>query len=434
MQWESNKVLCIHYDLSGQKFSVNGLQVFSDTLKGNSSLKVLRISHAGLADHVTALQACLENLESLDVSNNLLKDQHAEFLIKHARGTHLKSLNIARNALTDSGAVKIAEHLPATSLQHLDISGSELGQHGFSALVNVFPDTQLLSFTCEGAALNDHAIAELTAVFSNHNLLLRSLNLNNNKITDASLMDWLDVLSNSNLRELHLNHNQISNQPRLAETLSKTKLTLLDLSSNLLDGNFFNTLAPVLQQSHLQQLILNDNIVEAASLNNFAKELVKVSCHANDLNTTQLSRQEKRVFYPMQSNNKLTQLNVIHDNLDVPTLRSFCRVASSLPDIQFIKPEQLQQLDWQTCDRLPTNVSQSNPSPSLKGTLLLGSPFLISLLCAGGILCLIALLYGGYRASQSTYRFFRPAPPRLPLIEAESAEINNDNGRPSSCP
>ena len=432
-------------DLSGQQFSANALQVFTDTLKENSSLRVLRISHVGLADHVTALQACLENLESLDVSNNLLKDQHAEFLIKHARGTRLKSLNIARNALTDAGAVKIAEHLPATSLQHLDISGSELGQHGFSALVNVFPDTQLLSFTCEDAELNDHAMAELTAVFSNHNLLLRSLNLNNNKITDVSLLDWLNVVSNTNLRELHLNHNQISNQPRLAEALSKTKLTLLDLSSNLLDGNFFNTLAPVLQQSHLQQLILNDNIVEAASLNNFAKELVKVSCHANDLNTTQLSRQEKRVFYPMQANTKLTRLNVIHDNLDAPTLRSFCRVASSLPDIQFIKPERLQQLDWQTCDVLPTNVisgvrleptnvSQSNPSPSLKGTLLLGSPFLISLLCAGGILCLIALLYGGYRASQSTYRFFRPVSPRLPLIEAESAEINNDNGRPSSCP
>ncbi|HEY2566291.1 MAG TPA: hypothetical protein VGH95_01085 [Candidatus Aquirickettsiella sp.] len=422
-------------DLSGQKFSANALQVFSDTLKGNFYLKILKISNAELkSEHVTALQACLKNLESLDVSNNKLSTKGVQFLITQARSSRLSTLNIAENQLTDQDAVKIAEHLPATSLQHLDISGIELGQPGFSALVNVFSDTRLLSFTCEGAELNDHAMAELTAVFSNHNLLLRSLNLNNNKITDASLMDWLDVLPNTNLRELHLNHNQISNQPRLAEALSKTKLTLLDLSSNLLDGNFFNALAPVLQQSHLQQLILNDNIVEAASLNNFAKELVKVSCHANDLNTTQLSRQEKRVFYPMEANTKLTQLNVIHDNLDVPTIRSFCRVASSLPDIQFIKPERLQQLDWKTCDRLPTNVSQSNPSPSLKGTLLLGSPFLMSLLCAGGILCLIALLYGGYRASQSTYRFFRPAPPRLPLIEAESAEINNDNGRPSSRP
>lgn len=421
-------------DLSGQKFSANALQVFSDTFKGNSYLKILKISNAELkSEHVTALQGCLKNLESLDVSNNQLNNKGVQFLITQVRGSHLTTLNIAGNQLTDQDALKIAQHLPFTSLQHLDISGSELTQHGFSVIAKTLPHTPLLSFVCKDAELNDHSVAELTSVFSNHTLL-RSLNLNNNKISDVSLMNWLDVLSNTNLHELHLNQNQISNQPRLAEALSKTKLTLLDLSNNLLDGNFFNALALVLQQSHLQQLILNDNIVEAASLNNFAKELVKVSCHANDLNTTQLSRQEKRVFYPMQSNNKLTQLNVIHDNLDVPTLRSFCRVASSLPDIQFIKPEQLQQLDWQTCDRLPTNVSQSNPSPSLKGTLLLGSPFLISLLCAGGILCLIALLYGGYRASQSTYRFFRPAPPRLPLIEAESAEINNDNGRPSSCP
>jgi hypothetical protein len=253
-------------------------------------------------------------------------------------------------------------------------------------------------------------------------------------------MDWLDVLPNTHLRELHLHKNHISNHMAsdLAEALSKTKLTVLDLSSNLLDGNFFNALAPVLSQSRLQQLILNDNSVEGASLNNLAKELVKVSCHANDLNTTQLSRQAKRVFYPMKSNTQLTQLNIMHDNMDASAIRSFCHVASSLPDVRFLENDQLQRLDWRTCEMLPTNVrlnqtnvSQSNQSPSLKGTLLLSSPFLVSLLCAGGILCLVALLYGGYRASQSTYRFFRPVPERLPLIEAESAEINNYSVRSS---
>ncbi|TLY46553.1 MAG: hypothetical protein E6K54_08420 [Gammaproteobacteria bacterium] len=427
-------------DLSGQKFSPNALKVFSDALKGNSSLRALKISNAELeTDHIAALQTCLKNLDSLDVSNNELDIEAIQLLIKQARGSHLRSLNIAGNALTDAVAVMISEHLSATSLRHLDISGSELTRHGFSALVKVFPDTQLLSFACEEAGLNDHAVIDLTSIFSNHSLLLRSLNLNNNKITDVSLMDWLDLLPSTHLRELHLNNNQISNRPRLAEALSETKLTLLDLSSNLLDGNFFNALAQVLHQSRLQRLILNNNNVAGASLNNLAKELVNLLCHANDLNTIQLSRQAKRVFYPMKANTELTQLNIIHKDLDAPTRRSFCRVASSLPDVRFLQSDQLQRLDWRTCDMSPTNtvhldqtnVSQSNQSPSLKGTLLLGSPFLVSLLCAGGILCFIALLYGGYRASRSTYRFFRPAPPRLPLIEAESAEINNDNVRSS---
>jgi hypothetical protein len=248
---------------------------------------------------------------------------------------------------------------------------------------------------------------------------------------------------------LHLNNNEISNSnhsaPLLAQGLSQTNLTFLDLSSNLLDGNFFNALAPVLHQSQLQQLSLNDNKLEATSLENFAEALVQLPCHSHDLNTTQLSRQMKRVFYPMQPTTELKQLDIVNAEPDSSTLRGFCRVASSLPDVRFLESERLKHLDWRTCEMLPTNtlpvarlnqtnVSQSNESPSMKGTLLLGSPFLISLLCAGGILCVIALLYGGYRASQSTYRFFRPAPPRLPLIEAESAEINNDNGRPSSHP
>ena len=431
-------------DLSGQQFSPDALQVFSDTLKGNSSLRALKISNAELeTDHIAALQTCLKNLDSLDVSNNELDIEAIQLLIKQARGSHLKSLNIDGNELTDEGAVMLAEYLPETSLQHLDISGSELGEHGFSTLIKVMPHTQLLSFVCESAELNDQAVAELTTIFSNPNLLLRSLNLNDNAITHVTLMNWLEVLPKTNLRELHLHKNQISNRlaPRLAEALSKTKLTLLDLSSNLLDGNFFNELAQVLHQSRLQQLILNGNNVTGVSLNNFAKKLVQLSCHANDLNTTQLSRQAKRVFYPMKANTELTQLNIIHKDLDAPTIRSFCRVASSLPDVRFLQSERLQHLDWRTCEMLPTNVrldqtngSQSNQSSSMKGTLLLGSPFLISLLCAGGILCVIALLYGGYRASQSTYRFFRPAPPRSPLIEAEYTEITNDNGRPSSRP
>ena len=433
-------------DLSGLHFSANGLSIFSDALKENSSLTTLIINKATLSsEHVIALQSCLKNLEHLDISNNLLVDEDIQFLIKQARNSRLKRLNIAGAELSDAGAAMLAEHLPATSLQHLDISNTDLTPRGFSELVKAFPHTQLLSFTCQECRLDNQDVAELGRVFSNNTLLLRALNLNVNKITEITLLNWLEVLPKTNLSQLQLNHNEIASpQPiaqRLASFLAKTKLTFLDLSANSLDGNFFKALAPVLPTSRFQQLILNNNRVEQASLNSFVKELARLPCHVNDLDKKTISRQAKRVFYPMKPNTALVQLHVSHTDADPSSIRAFCRVASSLPDIRFLESKPMQHLDWRSCElsaaHTPALTNQTNLSQAsnLKtSTILLGSPFLISLLCAGGILCLIGLLYGGYRASRSSYRFFRPAAERLPSLEAESAETRADSNLRQSHP
>ncbi|EDP46122.1 hypothetical protein [Rickettsiella grylli] len=434
-----------HLDLSGQPFSARALKVFSETLNGNSSLKGLKISNAGLkGDHLIALQTCLEHLESFDVSSNLLTGKAVKWLLK-TNQQNLKILNVAHNDLKQEAGALIAEELSTSVLQDLDLSDNSLTQ-GFKQLASALPDSQLVRLSCERCELDDEAVVELTEIFANHTLSLRALNLNDNKITDIPLMNWFAVLPQTNVRELHLNHNKISNSndsaPLLAQGFSQTNLTFLDLSHNVLDENFFNALAPRLHQSQLQQLRLNDDKREASSLKQFAEALVELPCHRSDLDATQLSRQMKRVFYPMRPATKLKQLDIINAKPDRSTRRSFCRVAASLPPIRFLD-HRIQQLDWHTC-RLSTNTPPvvqfnqthvsppSKQSPSVKSALLLGSsPFLISVLCAGGILCVIALFYGVYRASQSTCRFFRAAPPRLPFIEAESAEINNDNGRPS---
>lgn len=431
-------------NLSAAKFSVGGVRNFSDTLKENSPLQELTISNADLtAKHVVALQTCLRNLTYLDVSNNLLEDKAIQLLVKYA-GDSLKTLNVAGNAFTDLGAAMIAEDLPATSLQQLDISGSQLTQQGFTSLVRALPNTQLQALSCVECGLDDQEVAELTAVFSNSSLLLNSLNLNDNELTNITLMKWLDVLPKTSLRELKLKNNQIDGSiaSRLAQVLSKLNLTLLDLSHNKLDGHFFKEIAPALKQSHLKQLMLNSNKADGEALNNLAEGLVQLPCHTNDLSAPSPSRQAKRVFYPMKPNTALTQLDITDTDLDMDAsaIRSYCRVASSLPGIRFLEREPMQRLDWRSCKSLPRDPMpvagerQTEQSLPMKTTTILTQSFLLSLLCAGGILCVIALLYASYRASRTTYRFFRPAPQlRLPLDEADSVENVSDNVRPS-CP
>lgn len=406
-------------DLSGQSFSAYGLSLFNEALKYYSSLRYLSLNNIGLSnEHISALQSCLENLEFLDISNNLLGSKAIQSIL-HTCNQNLKTLISHNNDLGDETGRLLAEELALSSLEYLDLSNNYLGS-GFNDLLRATPNSQLLSLICENCDLKDADVTELGLIFSNDTLLLQSLNLNKNKISNQTLFNCLEGLPKSSLRELHLNNNEVScseeSAPVLAQSLAKANLTTVDLSNNRLDSHFFNELAPLLAQSSLQQLSLSGNKLEAGALKHFSAGLVQLPCHTQDLNAPKLSRQEKRVFYPMKPNTALNRLELIKTDTDNATLRGFCRVSSSLPNVQFLEPDQLQRLDWRNCDLLTTNSNSlhlqqpANQTQSLRSaSLIMGSPFLISLLCAGGILCVVALLYGSYRASRSTYRFFRPA-------------------------
>ncbi|HEY2566277.1 MAG TPA: hypothetical protein VGH95_01015 [Candidatus Aquirickettsiella sp.] len=422
-------------DLSDQFLSANGLKLLSDALKGNSSLSRLKLNNVGLTiNHIIALQSCLENLEFLDISNNFLGGQAIQSIL-HSYNQNLKTFISHNNDLDEAAGRLIAGELSATSLEFLDLSKNYL-EAGFNNLIRALPNSPLLSLICENCDLKDADVADLSLIFSNDTLLLQSLNLNKNKISNQTLLNCLEELPKSALRELHLNNNEISCSKEsasvLAQGLTKTNLTVLDLSSNRLDKHFFNELAPLLTQSSLQQLSLSANKLESASIKHFSAALVQLPCHAQDLNSPQLSRQEKRVFYPMKRNTALNRLDIIKTDTDNATLRGFCRVSASLPNVQFLEPNHLQRLNWRNCDLLAANNntfrleqtsgSISNQTQSMRpATLIMGSSFLISLLCAGGILCVVALLYGTYRVSRSTYRFFRPTP----TIDSAESEENS---------
>lgn len=410
-------------DLSDQLFSVQGLRLFNEALKGNSTLSQLKLRNVGLTnDHLIALQNCIANLEVFDISANLLDGEAIQFVLNISKQT-LKSLVVHNNDVDEKTSRLIAQVLPTTSLQHLDLSKNYL-KAGFKELAKALPNSTLLSLICEDCDLQDKDVIALASVFSN-TTRLQSLNLNKNQITDAALLDWLAELSENSLRELQLSDNEISSSnesaPLLAQDLTQLNLTLLDLSNNRLDKDFFNELAGLLPQSKLQQLSLSGNTLEATALKHFSEALVQLPCHHQDLNMLHLSRQEKRVFYPMKRNTRLNRLDIMNTNMDSATRRGFCRVASSLPDIHFLEQNVIKQLDWQTCELISshkprveleqTSELTSNQTQSMRpAALVLSSPFLMSLLCGAGILCLIGLMYGTYRASRSAYRFFRPAP------------------------
>lgn len=431
-------------DLSDQSLSANGLKLLSDALKGNSSLRKLKLNNVDLTiNHIHALQSCIENLEFLDISNNFLSGQAIQSIV-HSSNQHLKTLISRNNDLDEEAGRLLAQELSATSLACLDLSKNYL-EAGFNDLLRALPDSPLLSLICEECDLKDEHMVDLHLILANDTLLLQSLNLNKNKISNQTLLNCLEELPKSSLRELYLNNNEIScskeSAPVLAQGLAKTNLTVLDLSSNRLDKYFFNELAPLLKQSHLQRLSLSNNKLESASIKHFSEALVHLPCHTQDLNSPQLSRQEKRVFYPMKRNTALNRLDIFNTDTNNATQRGFCRISASLPNVQFLEPDHLQRLNWRSCELLAANSPTfrleqtsevANQTQSVRSAaLIMGSPFLISLLCAGGILCVVALLYGTYRASRSTYRFFRPA---ATIDRAESEENNIHSNLPRSFP
>lgn len=410
-------------DISGHSFSAQGLLYFSDTLK-KSSLKELTLQHSDLeSEGLVSLQACLKNLNFLDISDNLLIDKDIPFLFKQVSESHLNTLILARNEFTDQAAHRIAQGLPTTGLQAFDFSGHALSKEGFTDLANTLPHSHLLSFSCELCQLNDDKVTQLTEVFANASSTLQSLNLNKNQLTERSVLNWLKMSSNTNLTSLSLNNNAVSSinqSTSFAQALSKTPLTALDLSENYLDTQFFNELATVLAQTKLQTLNLSHNKLKKIGLEKLAEALVDIPCYRDDLNKTALSRQMKRVLYPMKPNTALTELDVVNTELDPSTLTSLCRVASSLPNIHFLQADQTSQMNWRTCKILPSApqpltrittlpVNQSISLTEKVSSSFSLSPLFISLLCSGGFLLLIGLLYSAYRVGRSTQRFFRPA-------------------------
>jgi Ran GTPase-activating protein (RanGAP) involved in mRNA processing and transport len=410
-------------DISGHTFSAQSLRYFSETLK-KSSLKTLTLHDGHLeSEDLVSLQDCLKNLIYLDLSDNLLIDKDIPFLFKQLSASALKTLILARNEFTDQAAHRIAEGLPTTRLQNFDFSGHALSEEGFTDLVSTFPQSHLLSFSCELCQLNDRKIAQLTEIFANSSLILQSLNLNKNQITEHAFVNWLKLLPKTNLTTLSLNNNairSIKQSAPFAQALRQTSLTTLDLSENALDTEFFNELATVLPQTKLQKLNLSHNKLKKIGLEKLAEALVDIPCYREELNKTTLSRQMKRVLYPMKANTALTQLNVVNTELDPSTLTSLCRVASSLSNIHFLPAEQAPQMNWRTCKIMPSApqpltkmmtfpVNQSESFKEKVNSSLSLSPLFISLLCSGGFLLLIGLLYSAYRVGRSTQRFFRPA-------------------------
>ena len=154
------------------------------------------MNNIGLSnEHISALQSCLENLEFLDISNNLLGSKAIQSIL-HTCNQNLKTLISHNNDLGDETGRLLAEELALSSLEYLDLSNNYLGS-GFNDLLRATPNSQLLSLICENCDLKDADVTELGLIFSNDTLLLQSLNLNKNKISNINLS--LNCLNRINL-------------------------------------------------------------------------------------------------------------------------------------------------------------------------------------------------------------------------------------------
>ncbi|KAA3471889.1 leucine-rich repeat receptor protein kinase MSP1-like isoform X3 [Gossypium australe] len=199
-------------------------------------LKSLYLSNnkiAGFVDNRDEKVQPMMNLEVLDLSGNLLKNNDVAFLKGLAS---LKSLNIGGNQLEGSIGITVLSNL--TKLKELDLSDNKIeslqSPHDGERPLNL---TNLEELNLDNNSFKNNLLAQLNG-FSN----LKSLRIQKNKLKGSINIKDLDALSN--LEELDMSCNEVK---EFVPINNKENGSLGKLKVAILDNVFTNGTASLIQ-------------------------------------------------------------------------------------------------------------------------------------------------------------------------------------------
>ncbi|TYG78140.1 hypothetical protein ES288_D02G034100v1 [Gossypium darwinii] len=198
-------------------------------MRNLSSLKTLRLSGnelKGRMDHIQdGTQLRLTNLEELDLSDNLFRNNTISFL----QGlSSLKSLTLSVNRLQGSLDTKGLSNL--TNLKKLDLSGNQIESfQSFKDGGRKLELTHLEELNLDGNQFN-------TSVFASLNKLsnLKSLSIRSNQLKGS--IDMKDLEAFINLRELYMSGNELKDW-----VIHQDSNVLSNLEEIYLDNSTLNT-------------------------------------------------------------------------------------------------------------------------------------------------------------------------------------------------
>eukprot|EP01118_Nematostelium_gracile_P002851 TRINITY_DN1321_c0_g1_i4.p1 TRINITY_DN1321_c0_g1~~TRINITY_DN1321_c0_g1_i4.p1 ORF type:complete len:659 (-),score=133.19 TRINITY_DN1321_c0_g1_i4:13-1989(-) len=240
-------------DLSDNKVGDPGVQVISEMLEKNITLKILSLGSNGIQSSGAKIlsKAILRNpsLTALYLNNNEIGDEGAKSLSRVINNRNIKTLNLQRNKIGESGAVDLFRALQTnTTMIELDLQNNSIDEGGVKALCDMIAkNSTLKKLVINDVGLGNRGVQSLSLVLV-MNSSLTELHISCNKIDDSGIEPLCGALRiNSTLSKLYMLSNQISDAGvrSLCGVLdSNSSLTELKiLSRAILDDKFNEKLA-----------------------------------------------------------------------------------------------------------------------------------------------------------------------------------------------
>ncbi|XP_016104425.1 uncharacterized protein [Sinocyclocheilus grahami] len=296
-----NLLLLRELNLSGCKLGDSKMNRLVPLLQDkHCKLSTLHLRKCGLTEEsCSALATVLRSnssLKELDMSNNNLQDSGVKKLELEDKNCKLENLRLSDCSITEEGYIALASALRSnpSHLIELDLTGNDPGQSGVKQLSDLLQSRSSISRFLGPAA--DEACQYVTGIVGKNPLLLRELNLSEQKLGDtrvnqisALLQDKHCTLNTLTLCNCGLTEESCS---ALATVLrSNPSLKELDMSNNNLQDSGVKKLQNRLEDTNctLEKLRLSDcSITEegykalASALRSNPSHLIELDLTGND--------------------------------------------------------------------------------------------------------------------------------------------------------
>ncbi|XP_051977470.1 uncharacterized protein LOC127639456 [Xyrauchen texanus] len=288
-------------NLNGQKLEDSKVNQLAALLEDkHCKINKLLLSDCGLSEKICSSLATVISLNSslkeLDISNNNLLDSGVKKLQKGLENTNckLEKLRVPDCGITEEGykALSLALRSNPSHLLELDLRGNYPGESGVKLLWDLLQDKNYklntLKFLKSSAA--EEACKYLSDVVGENPLLLKELNLSNNKLgdLDGEKLSALLMDSHSKLEKIKLNNCDLTEKScsALSTVLSSdTVLREIDLNNSPLMDSGVKQICEGLKNPHckLNRLKLSDCSITGEGYSALASALISNPSHLIEL-------------------------------------------------------------------------------------------------------------------------------------------------------
>jgi Ran GTPase-activating protein (RanGAP) involved in mRNA processing and transport len=224
------------------------------------------ISNVGvkyLCDAIISTRDC--NLTELDLGDNInITGSALRDLARALPECKLTSLNLDNTCIQGAlGFAEFAQALPFSSLERLSLCAAEIDAADIQPLITALPASSIISLDLGSTCIGDEGVLAIAAVLTECDTL-EKLNLGPcGAASSESIQAIADTLSQSSLTSLDLSYNDFGAAGGIAisSVLSQSGITELDLSGTVLSCAGATALAQVIPESKLRVLLIDYNCI-----------------------------------------------------------------------------------------------------------------------------------------------------------------------------